>query len=427
MRVLVLTDGFPPDFFGGFEVSANLISRQLAKDGFDVTVLSRASTPSPEDVDTNFRVIRLWKERYNRKDFVKIPKKFHGWMEISARFGNGSANLPLLLDHLASNQYDVVLAFALEKSGASLATAAAQHGLPVVWSIGDYWLYERLKTEGESKLARLNRATWMRANISRELSSPFRYVVYNCDNIRQHFAQAGVVADYTWIIFRSCPIPESVLPYDSPKRSGNFLMVNQLFPHKGVHVALDAVSQLIRQRGHEDWKLEVVGTGDEEYRNELQRQIKEFEIEDRVILHGRLPHDEALAKMRTCRALIHAALWDEPFGRVTMEALAQGAPLISADSGAVYEVPTEACCLIYPRESSQALAEHMQRVLDDTNVGSALIERGFERAKATFRADIETSKYRQVLEAVVAGSVDSMAFAPMPRSIASTKDSLVQR
>lgn len=427
MRVLVLTDGFPPDFVGGFEVSANLISRQLARDGFDVTVLSRSAAPSPEDNDKNFRVIRLWKERYNRKDFVRIPKKFHGWMEISARFGNGAGNLPLLLDHLASNQYDVVLAFALEKSGASLATAAANHGLPVVWSIGDYWLYERLKTDGESRLARLNRATWMRANIARELASPFQFVVYNCDNIRQHFAQAGVVADHTWIIFRSCPIPDSVLPFDSSERTGNFLMVNQLFPHKGVHVAIRAVSELIEQRGPEDWKLEVVGTGDDAYRNELLAQIQASKLEDRVILHGRLPHQEALAKMRTCRALIHAALWDEPFGRVTMEALAQGAPLVSADSGAVYEVPTESCCLIYPRESSEALAQHLRTMLDNPDAGKTLIERGFERAKATFRADIETSKYRQVLEAVVSGSVASMAFKPLSKAEASSKSSLVER
>lgn len=421
MRILVLTDGFPPDFMGGFEVSANLISRALAADGFDVTVLSRESKPDLGDVGPNFRVLRVWKERTNRKDFHKYPAKFHGWLEVNARFRNGSWNVPILREHLKTNRYDLVLAFALEKSGVSLTTEAAAHGLPVLWSIGDYYLYERRNLGIFGRLGSLNVATWSRKWIARELSSPFQYVVYNCDNIREHYAKAECVAENTWIVFRSCPVPDSVLPHNASERTNTFLVACQLFPHKGVHIILEAASQVLKEHPKLDWNLEVVGGGDPDYIAKLGNQVDELGLRARVRFLGKLTHEEVLAKMRTCLAFVHAPLWDEPFGRVTMEAIAQGAPLISSDSGAVWEVPTEKCALIYEKQDSKQLAGHIARVLDEPEIRQRLIEAGHARALATFKPEFETAKYRAIIEAILSGKVGQVAPLPMSREVAAQK------
>jgi glycosyltransferase involved in cell wall biosynthesis len=70
--------------------------------------------------------------------------------------------------------------------------------------------------------------------------------------------------------------------------------------------------------------------------------------------------------------------WKEQFGRVLVEAMACGVPVIGSDSGAIPEVVGPAG-LIFPEGDGEALAAHLLRLIEDGEVYAALAQAGRQR------------------------------------------------
>jgi glycosyltransferase involved in cell wall biosynthesis len=73
----------------------------------------------------------------------------------------------------------------------------------------------------------------------------------------------------------------------------------------------------------------------------------------------------------------------EQFGRVLVEAMAAGVPVIGSSSGAIPEVIGDAG-LVVPERDAAALAVAIDCILSDTDLRGQLIARGRRRAKSTF-------------------------------------------
>ena len=77
------------------------------------------------------------------------------------------------------------------------------------------------------------------------------------------------------------------------------------------------------------------------------------------------------------------ANWKEQFGRVLVEAMACGTPPLGSSSGEIPNVIGDAG-LVFPEGDASALAESLQRLMDDTNLREALSRRGPVRVNAHF-------------------------------------------
>jgi glycosyltransferase involved in cell wall biosynthesis len=75
--------------------------------------------------------------------------------------------------------------------------------------------------------------------------------------------------------------------------------------------------------------------------------------------------------------------WKEQFGRVLVEAMACGVPVIGSDSGAIPEVIGEAG-LIVPEGDIQALADALRAIMWDVGVQRKLGKMGRERVLERF-------------------------------------------
>ena len=73
----------------------------------------------------------------------------------------------------------------------------------------------------------------------------------------------------------------------------------------------------------------------------------------------------------------------EQFGRVLVEAMAAGVPVIGSSSGAIPEVVGDAG-LIVPERDPTALAGAIERLLSEADVRQALAERGRQRVRTRF-------------------------------------------
>jgi glycosyltransferase involved in cell wall biosynthesis len=135
--------------------------------------------------------------------------------------------------------------------------------------------------------------------------------------------------------------PASAREQRGPLRVG---YVGRLEEHKGVHVLVDAVA---RTRA---CVLEIVGAGPQ--RSALAARIASSGASDRIELAGYVASRDLPARYRSFDVLAVPSLetpgWTEQFGRVAVEGMAAGVPVIASDSGALPEVVGDAGVLVPP-------------------------------------------------------------------------------
>jgi len=187
-------------------------------------------------------------------------------------------------------------------------------------------------------------------------------------------------------------------PDASEPRHGPFTIgyVGRLVEEKGVRVLLDGVAGL-----DGDWRLRLVGGGP--LRDELLARAREIGITDRATVEPGVPSLEVPDVMRSLDVLVLPSLtrpnWKEQFGRVLVEAMACGVPVVGSDSGEIPHVIGDGG-LVVPEGDAMALRAALGRLLHDRALGTALGERGRTRAVAHFTheriAEQTAAVYREI-------------------------------
>jgi glycosyltransferase involved in cell wall biosynthesis/GT2 family glycosyltransferase len=162
--------------------------------------------------------------------------------------------------------------------------------------------------------------------------------------------------------------------------------VGRLEPHKGVRVLLEAVARLDRAA------LRIAGAGPEE--ESLRARIAELRIADRVELLGPVDQERLPDFYRGLDVLAVPSLptpgWLEQFGRVAVEAMACGVPVVASDTGALPDVVGAAGVLVAP-DDPEALATALKSVLEDDTTRRELAARGRQRAQQASWSEVARS------------------------------------
>ncbi len=151
--------------------------------------------------------------------------------------------------------------------------------------------------------------------------------------------------------------------------------VGRLDASKGIDVLLDAVE------GAPGLTLDVAGSG--ELGDAVARRAAHGPAAGRVTVHGPLPHDALPDFYRTLDVLAVPSLptpgWIEQFGRVAVEAMASGVPVVASASGALPEVVGDAGVVVEPGDA-EALRRALTGMTGDPERWAELRRRGLERA-----------------------------------------------
>ena len=167
-------------------------------------------------------------------------------------------------------------------------------------------------------------------------------------------------------------------------RSGSFEIgfAGRLVPEKGVDLLLNAFA-LLPAAMRTGSRLSIVGQGAE--RDTLERLAQRLNIADQVVLHGQLPSTQLPAYYRQIDVLVVPSRtqpnWKEQFGRVIVEALSCGVPVIGADCGAIPDV-VGVGGVIVPESDPERLAAALELLWHDPDHRRALGEAGRQQILA---------------------------------------------
>lgn len=174
-----------------------------------------------------------------------------------------------------------------------------------------------------------------------------------------------------------------------------FCILGQVRASKGQSDAIRALS-ILRSRGHRA-VLAVTGPVVQRHDEELKRLATELDVAAAVEFRGTARSaEEAYADADA--ALMCSPR--EPFGRVTVEAMKLGIPVVATDSGGSAEiVKHRSTGLLYQPQDPESLADCMELLMLDEHLRLKLAQAARAFAHETFNAASYATAFKQALDA----------------------------
>lgn len=149
-------------------------------------------------------------------------------------------------------------------------------------------------------------------------------------------------------------------------------------------------------------KLLIIGdVGDIEFKNYLKMLISKLNISKNVVFTGF--RNDVPQILHNCKALVMPS-WNEPFGRVVIEAMAAGIPVIGTNVGGPKEIIQDGISgYLIPPCSPNAIAEKILYLYYHQPIGNKMGENGKKIVKKKFNVESYTKNIEKILH-VIAGN-----------------------
>jgi len=276
----------PPSGYGGIELMAYHLARELQLRGHEVSVIGQQGSKGP--FETIAIAPESWSSQLGTRD--QVPRE--------------SLFLYRAYDLVRRRAFDVVH----DHSGLTgiLMAASSRLQTPVVATLhGDL-----TEAEGEFLAAvehRVHLVAISQAQQALVAGVDWRRVVYNAID----------PADYT-------PITKREEKHDF------IFQLARISPTKGQHIAIDVARRI-------GVPLVLAGKVDNEASDYFEREIQPH-LGDGVTWHENVEGEEKKHLLSRARAMLFPIQWEEPFGIAMVEAMVSGTPVIAMARGAASEI-----------------------------------------------------------------------------------------
>jgi glycosyltransferase involved in cell wall biosynthesis len=409
MRILFLTERYPPHFTGGYEIACACVAGGLRRRQHEVAILTSDFGLDRPEVDggTTFRLLHY----------------FQGSSSLLRM------SLREIADHKTARRVmtkvkpDVIYVWSLFHLFPSLYRALRDSGLPVLLNIQDSWLPQHLSEAerqrkvwvrpGTGVMKRLGKAIlrravqslipgWRQPITAEDL--PLENVVF-CSRFRlTEHDQLGLPSGRTRVIYNG--IDTSIFTGVPGRKSGGplkVLFVGRLVEEKGAHTAVEAIRTL-RCRGCQEIRLSIVGvpTYPLEYSRKLQRSIEVDQLGDLVRFLGMVPHDALPGVYAQHDVLVFPSTINEGLPMTLIEAMACGLAVVGTTTGGSGEILKEGVTgLTFSPGDSNKLADCLQRLLNNQTLHRNLAIAGQRMAREQFNIETAVEQTESFLHEVV--------------------------
>lgn len=356
MKILVLSNLYPPDFIGGYELCCRQVVDALLARGHDVRVLTsspRTPCPSADHVDRRFQLVNC----YDAYDFLQSMPLTRDVRDAKARWVNAH-NVHVLLDALREFAPDVVYLWNLLGLGGLGLMGCLQYlEVPWVWYLGDCVpsMLCRLHDEALPVLAQ---------EFSRRVTG---YYMPVSQRVVDEIETAGVRLNGriemapNWVVGEAAPRRTR---YYRPGEKLRIVSAGQMGRHKGIHLLIEAAA-LLRERGFENFSIDLFGRVSDESLAELPRRL---EVERQVAFRGICSQEELVAHYERHEYDIFSfPTWErEPFGCAPLEAAAYGCAIVMTQSCGIGEWLVHDVHCLKTARTATSLADAFARILQGT-------------------------------------------------------------
>ena len=407
MKILVISNLYPPHYIGGYELGCRDVVRALKARGHQVKVLT--STYGLRKPESDGQVYRWLEPQINwkRRRLINLTKL------IRKELNNQRA-----LKHIMrSYQPDVIYVWNLTLISVSLALLAQKRGARLCYFVSDDWL-SRWDQDSWYRFWWDKAQPW-RVRLARAILRPFlvpfgivplgsldlQYVHFASRYLQRAALEAGKAAAEPEVI--PWGVDTSTFSYKercSDQRS--LLYVGQLMPHKGVHTIIEAMKILVKEYGCASVELTLVGgTTRPDYLADLQTLVGTHSMDANVRFAGWVSRERLPRTYLQHEILLFPSAWEEPFSITLLEAMSCGLAVVGTATGGSSEVlEHEVNALIFPKEDARACANHVRRLLDHPLLFERIRKNGRRVVEDRFRLETMTDRIERTLLQIAASA-----------------------
>lgn len=409
MRILVISNLYPPYFKGGDELICEETVEGLQKRGHDIRVLTSTYGITKPVIENNiYRFLSFraspWQDWRGRLSFLHREIK-----EIR------------LLERLVKEERPHML-FIWGGVGLSklLLLMAENLGIPAVYCIGGAWITKNWENDNwfrfwedktSKKWERIFKIFLKRCLIIFHGASgtfienrkfALKYAFFNSHYTKNQHLEAGFSPDYSEVIYLG--VSQKFLQGESRKsESGTIRLLysGRLHSQKGVHTAIKAMAKLINESNIRGISLDIVGKDDLEYEEGLKKCVEKERIAEYINFCGQVPRSSMPGIYKQHDILIFPSIIEEGFGVVGIEAMACGLPVIGTATGGSKEFLKDGVnALVFPPDDPEALANQIRRLIEDESLRLRLAKAGQRLVQEKFSFEETIERMENLLKKV---------------------------
>jgi len=405
MRILVISNLYPPAVRGGYEVECAGVVNHLRERGDKVAVLTSKLGRGEAEDEGVLRLLSL------------LPQSPLGALRAplaSLAATRATRNV------IASFRPDLIFAWNCAQIPHAAVYAALESGLPVTFRVCEHWFgrlfsgdqFARYLFPGDRGLRRawaaLVRATNRSPALRLDLDSRVPVAVsWVSQYLRDSMAAIIGVKIVLEQVTPSIP-PNAVQLASMARKPGDGRMlicyVGRLSAEKGPDVAIRALAHLRHEHALEA-ELVLAGFGSRRERRELIDLSKSLGVGEFCSFKGQLEQEAVADLLSRGHVLLFPSIWQEPLGLVAIEGALARVPVVASRVGGVPELLADReQILLFPPGDAIACAEAIARVLTHPTETTEQVQRAFERASS-----LSWKSYLRAIDTFIAESLAALA------------------
>lgn len=375
LKILILTNLYPPQVLGGYERGIADCARLLQHRGHQVLVLT---SDTPE-------LFAVHESRYAEPQIDRAFLLLGEWSSAGARWfdeetisDRQSRNIQALEQRIEAFQPDVCLAGNLDflETGTELIEALLARKIPIAHYV-------------------MNASPGYPVELAPQ-TSMHRYIT--CSNwIIHSLAAQGYPLAHAQAIYPGADVEAFYQP-ELPKRDRlRIAYASLVAPYKGTDVLVEALS-ILNASGIDFSATIAGGTFQPEFVEALKSFVISEEMSDRITFPGALSRDQLRELYKTHNVLVFPSRFQEPFGISQIEAMAAGLTLITSGTGGAGEIVYSGeDGLLFESENSLALADALSFLATTPEAWEQLAYKGQRKAMTEFTQTKALAKLENVL------------------------------
>lgn len=326
MRILIFNELYNPYSKGGAEKSTQLLAESLSKLGNEVHICTSSKKESNETINGVFIHRRKQHNIYwsfDKDNHASYEKILWHFLEIY--------NILVYKDIkklITQIRPDIIHTNVFTGYSVIIWQIAKQQRIPVIHTLRDYYLmcirstlFNKSKNCSKRCLG-CKIASYPKLLLSQKVDAVIGISEFILNIHLQH--------SYFKNAFIKGIIPNSVsIPVTEEKiqRKNIIGFLGRIHPSKGIEILIENFLKV----NSKDYILQIAGNGNETYINTLKSKY----CNQKVQFIGKVKPEKFL---RNIKLLIVPSLWQEPFGRVIIEANAYNCPVLVSNRGGMPEL-----------------------------------------------------------------------------------------
>jgi glycosyltransferase involved in cell wall biosynthesis len=397
MRILTISNLYPPVAVGGYETRCAHTMRWLARKHEIVVLTSRRQRRAlPVEAQVH-RELPLVPD--SRLGVLIAP--IASW--IAAR---------VVRRAVREHEPDLIFVWNASRIPRACVRVAQSSGVPVAFSLADPWLGSfvqgdlflrhltgdvrgRMRAWWSLLVRLLDRLPGLRIDLDTAYPAS---LAWNSQALRALTPLPAAVRPVLERVIHPASENERVFAQigHTPAPTPTIAFVGRLELQKAPDVAVRALA-LLRDRHGIDARLVLIGGGEQPAVRELRELIGALGMRDRVEMRGRLAVEGVAEVLGRAHAIVVPSRWQEPFGLVCLEAALARVPVIASSSGGMPEMlEPDREALFFAIDDVEACAAALAQTLGDPRAA----EERARRARARVE-EYSLERYREAYEAFV--------------------------